>query len=436
MEVKSVVIPEYKVGDQIKICDYTLVTKTSKCPKRFSESELIEVCEHPQRYIEDENLKKMKLMIGTPATRADILTELIDKLKYLEKKKARKQELLLPSKLGMQIFTNLKECQICRIDMTAHQEQLLEQVRLGKLSRKEFENNCVKSVNAMVKDIKETDMKELESTKKTIGNCPHCSAAVILTSKSFYCSDYRNGCKFGSFRKILKSKPLSETEITRLMEGEIIEKELCTEKNGEKKKWKQELFYNLDEDRINFYVQKKIESQYSCPKCGKKLLENDKVMVCDKECGFLFPKRISDVYLSNEHIHNFFEKGNTEAIRNITSKNGKKYSIQLVLGSDGKIERLFPEEKLDYRCPKCNSGIIRDRLSYKCKNDCGFEFFGMAAGKKLDQKHIDSFFESGNSGLIKGLKSKSGEEFSAYIVLNSDCTGTEFKFPKKRRAKS
>ena len=50
----------------------------------------------------------------------------------------------------------------------------------------------------------------------------------------------------------------------------------------------------------------------------------------------------------------------------------------------------------------------------------------------LPDEQINKLINEGITDLIKGFTNKSGKKFDAYIVLNEDKKGTNFKFPERR----
>lgn len=83
----------------------------------------------------------------------------------------------------------------------------------------------------------------------------------------------------------------------------------------------------------------------------------------------------------------------------------------------------FDKENLSYlTCPKCKSSslLIRDKL-VKCKElSCDWIQFRMVCGVQLSIADIKSLVTSGKTSLIKGMKSKSGKKFEAYIILDDE----------------
>ncbi|SEJ13472.1 DNA topoisomerase-3 [Myroides marinus] len=84
----------------------------------------------------------------------------------------------------------------------------------------------------------------------------------------------------------------------------------------------------------------------------------------------------------------------------------------------------------DLSCPKCkqNTLQLREKVVKCLDTDCNWVLFREICGVKLSIDDITDLLEQGKTKLLKGLISKSGKKFEAYINLKEDCTtGFEFK---------
>lgn len=87
-------------------------------------------------------------------------------------------------------------------------------------------------------------------------------------------------------------------------------------------------------------------------------------------------------------------------------------------------------------CPKCRKQdlILRDKF-VKCSSDlCGWIQFRSVCGQTLTNAEIKLLVEKKKSSLIKGMKSRSGKSFDAYIILN-DTAESSFEFVKTAKKK-
>lgn len=91
------------------------------------------------------------------------------------------------------------------------------------------------------------------------------------------------------------------------------------------------------------------------------------------------------------------------------------------------------ENLLKLICPKCKQKqlLIRDKI-VKCPNEnCNWVQFRNVCGVQISIVDIEKLVNTGKTNLIKGMKSKSGKSFNAYIVIDNDVK-TSFEFEKKK----
>ncbi|MBS0027270.1 DNA topoisomerase [Chitinophaga sp. 22321] len=88
------------------------------------------------------------------------------------------------------------------------------------------------------------------------------------------------------------------------------------------------------------------------------------------------------------------------------------------------------QKQPDLLCPKCQKEhlLFRDKV-VKCSNEsCNWIQFRNICGIVLTISDVENLVAKGKTGLIKGMKSKAGKKFDAYIVLNNKGE-TSFEFP-------
>lgn len=87
-------------------------------------------------------------------------------------------------------------------------------------------------------------------------------------------------------------------------------------------------------------------------------------------------------------------------------------------------------------CPKCRSQhvIIRDKI-VKCPDEaCNWLQFRNVCGVQISIADIESLISKGKTSLLKGMTSKAGKKFDAYIVLNEKAESS-FEFEKNKSYK-
>ncbi|CAM2858751.1 DNA topoisomerase III [Chryseobacterium flavum] len=94
------------------------------------------------------------------------------------------------------------------------------------------------------------------------------------------------------------------------------------------------------------------------------------------------------------------------------------------------------EKHPELTCPKCKSQklLIRDKV-VKCTDEtCSWLQFRNVCGIQLSLLEIENLVNKGKTSLIKGMKSKAGKKFDAYIVLkNNGETSFEFENNKYKK---
>ena len=241
-------IPQHRAGDVLETDSFELAEKTSSCPKRFTDADLIAVCEAPHRFLTDMSHKSLgrALKIGTSATRASIIEELIKRDKYLQRHKEKKTEYIIPTDEGMHIYERLKDRKICQVDMTAEWEEKLETIRSGELDLPQFEESMRKDVSTMIEDIRSLNVKKT-NVYPIVAKCPECGGNILSGPKGFFCSGFRQGCGVGCYKEVRPdnvdlSYMVSDAEFAKLLMNEA----LIVEIGGTKYK----LQYALKERKI------------------------------------------------------------------------------------------------------------------------------------------------------------------------------------------
>jgi len=220
------ILPVLTINQLLPVKNKEIAEKTTKCPTRYTDTELIAACVNPAKYLDDESYKALgkRLHLGTPATRTSIIKKLVDK-KYIE----ISGKSLVPSEIGYLIYENLKDTDICKVDLSGKTEEKLEMVRQGQLSYEEMEKFSKQFVNSMIDSIeKSTTIKKSNiktygnsnSSYKVINKCPICGQDVVLSPKGFFCRNFKV-CGYSAFMGFKGYKP-KEADAKRLMNGDTI----------------------------------------------------------------------------------------------------------------------------------------------------------------------------------------------------------------------
>ncbi len=254
---KEETLPAMKVNDVFYIKEGKILEKKTQPPSAYTESTLLAAMEHAGRFVEDEEIKeKLKAGgLGTPATRAAIIERLIT-VGYIH----RKGKALIPTDKGMQLIEIVPK-ELKSPQTTGKWEKGLSSMAKGSMTEERFMESIKRYVKYLVEDAKkpreeevffEKDSEKIVHRKKkgiVLGKCPVCHNNVLENSKAYYCSAWKDGCKFTIWKdstlsygitltnhmvqKILK-EPLRDVNMILPQTGEhcVADLQLCQDNSG------------------------------------------------------------------------------------------------------------------------------------------------------------------------------------------------------------
>jgi len=188
-------LPEFKIGDELKISQVHLQEKNTQPPKLYSEADLLSAMENAGRSLEDKEQQKAisDIGIGTPATRASIIETLLSRNYIIRKSKA-----LIPTEKGVKVYNLIKDQKIANVQMTAEWEMALDKIEKGELSSKQFIND----IKDYTKEIT-NELLALAILQESIPElkCPKCQQQnLLIKDKIIKCPD--DQCNWIQFRTV------------------------------------------------------------------------------------------------------------------------------------------------------------------------------------------------------------------------------------------
>ncbi|AIM37888.1 DNA topoisomerase I [Sphingobacterium sp. ML3W] len=145
-------------------------------------------------------------------------------------------------------------------------------------------------------------------------------------------------------------------------------------------------------------------------------------------------RKIADVAMTAEWELALQKIENNEADARAFQKEMETYASSI---TDELLQTSIPKDNLPkLTCPKCKSQqlIIGDKI-VKCLYEvCNWVQFRNVCGVQISIANIENLVNKGKTTLIKGMKSKAGKKFDAYIVLN-DKAESSFEFEKNKNYK-
>lgn len=185
----------------------------------------------------------------------------------------------------------------------------------------------------------------------------------------------------------------------------------------------------------------------ACPLCGAQVIERPSSYACERhgrkktDCTFSIPKTILRRPISRAEVLQLMEHRETVLLDGFVSRRGFKFSAQLRLKPDGKLEWQFANESNGEtstetvmndeplgRCPVCASPVVETTERYRCSSpDCRFAMKKTYANKAIDRTVARTLLETGRTELIEDFISKYNRAFSAYLKLGEGGK-VEFEF--------
>jgi len=370
-------LPAVAEGKNVKTKSIELLEKETLPPPRLNDGSLLKAMEtsgkdldvggNGKEVLDEETLEELKEKgIGTPATRAAIVEDLIRK--QLARRQAKN---ILPTPLGctlVRLVRNLDLGVLAKPDLTGSWEYNLARMAEGHYSRKQWD----KEIRSMVRDLVET-LKSHEGGNETIFAVDHPDGPLLsptgtaLIEKTFsymaadpdeefsLSKDQRGKYVFPETAlKLLKHKrvgPLTGFNGTKapgyliLQDDGMVEVELDTSgvDDEEDETPGQPQRIEVPEGKV----------MGKCPKCGDEVTRQGTGYKCvkniprkkDKECDFRLAERIKYRYLPPDQIQRMLTGEKTEELFGFVSMRGRKFRASLFYDDKGELQWQFPERK-------------------------------------------------------------------------------------------
>ena len=203
----------YRQGDKVGVEKKNLKEIESKPPAIYTPATLTaDLCnlgkflqeQSPEVYADLQKEFDLKgLEIGTKGTRPGIIEILVKTRKYIAFEKNK----YIPTELGLQFYNAIKDLDVVNVAQTARLEYQLKQVADGKNSVVKYYGQLSDYIKETVAQIFSLQSSITASTRKGLGTCPSCKKGQIVEyPKSYGCTEFKNGCKFGIWKEIANKK--------------------------------------------------------------------------------------------------------------------------------------------------------------------------------------------------------------------------------------
>ena len=143
-ESKEKILPNLSSGDEIVVLDVVIQEKFTKPPQHFNEDTLLKAMEKAGADFLDKDIEVERMGLGTPATRAGIIENLINK-GYVERDKKN----LLATHKGTSLVAIVAD-EFKSAETTSHWEMKLSDIASGKFSKDEFIGEIQKTIQKTI----------------------------------------------------------------------------------------------------------------------------------------------------------------------------------------------------------------------------------------------------------------------------------------------
>jgi DNA topoisomerase-3 len=393
-------------GVRVRVAAAELVEEQTQPPARITEARLLSLMENAGKQIEDDELSAMldDKGIGTPATRADVIENLIAKGYVVRVGKA-----LRPSVKGIRLIDTLHRINIKRLtspELTGELEQHLLDVEHGIRKAEDFMNEIQEYANAIVETTKTFEYDELYDVNEPLGPCPACGRPVIEMAWFYRCREVpgvdRDGDCPMRFWKDTSGRYLDRDAVKTLLEdGHTGDLDGFTARNGrtyrgvieiDRDEWKlkvsslgwnegegirDEPEYDVNPDPLgpcrceqesavvetptHYICQRKAEEDLRAKDLKRRRQEWKKegkspkqirAMVAEirsddppPSCGFILPRTVCKREMTREEAEVYLRNGRTDLLEDFTSRFGRPFSATLVLKENGRHGFEFPPRR-------------------------------------------------------------------------------------------
>ena len=367
----------------VQALESELLEEQTKPPPRITEARLLSLMENAGQQVDDEEAASAlsDKGIGTPATRAEIIENLIAKGYAVRVGKA-----LRPTVKGIRMIDTLRRIQIERLtspQLTGEIEGHLLDVEKGKRSAADFMSEITDYTVAIVDRAKTFEYDELYDPDETFGPCPSCGRPVIEMAWFYRCKEdppREEDCPL-RFWKDVSGRYLDKRSLRELIEkGQSSELDGFTARNGrtyrgtlelETEEWKVKVkSAGWNEESASDQPEYEVnpEPLGRCPfeeDCS--IVESPTLFVCERKlkedelskeerkkrkeegqpqsCGFVFPRTVCKREITRDEAEHYLREGKTELLEDFTSRFGRPFSATLVLKDNGRHGFEFPPRK-------------------------------------------------------------------------------------------
>ena len=220
-------LPYFEINQKIDV-DFKVVDKLTVPPKKITEENLSNYLKNPFRKEknqenEDDTQEYREIMkgieIGTEATRTGII-ENAKKYGYIT---SEKQNFSITEK-GIKLIELLD---LLHINLYVEKTVEFSMLQKDIYNNRKNINDIIEKTKSELQNIinQDIEVEKLEKEMEVIGKCPKCNSNIYENSKSYYCSNYKNGCKTSLWKEANyfgQKIKISKDNAKKLLSGEQV----------------------------------------------------------------------------------------------------------------------------------------------------------------------------------------------------------------------
>jgi len=363
-------------------------SEETKPPPRLSEARLLSLMENAGQSLEDEDLAAAlhEKGLGTPATRAEIIENLIAKGYAVRLGKA-----LRPTVKGIRLIDTLRRVHIDRLAspaLTGEIEQHLADVEKGRRRPEAFLDEMREYAREIVEAARSFEYEQVYADLPALGACPVCGRDVYEQAWFYRCSEDPPRDPDCAFRiwKDTSGRYIDRAAVAALLrDGRTGSLDGFTARDG--RTYRGHLEIDREENRVVVRSEgfsgegESAQPEYdvnpeplgTCPTCGlHPVVETPTRFVCagrlaadeeaaeerrlarekgqklaarrsgPKPCGFALPRTVCKREITREEALPYLQNGRTELLEDFTSRFGRPFSAVLVRQESGRHGFEFP----------------------------------------------------------------------------------------------
>jgi len=327
-------------NEEVKTTGVEIEAEETRPPARFTEATLLSAMEGAGKLVEDEELREAmrESGLGTPATRANIIEELI-RHRYL----VREARELIPTAQAFSLITLLNGLQVealSKPELTGDWEHKLKEIERGGMDRDTFMTEIRKMTEEIVHRAKSYENDTIPGDFGELKTpCPKCGKLVKENYRRFSCSN--GDCDF-DFGKAMGGRFFELEEADELLTNRTIgplqgfrskmgRPFAAIIKVTDENKVEFDFGEDEEEEAPDFTEQKSIGK---CLACGGNVFEHGMHYLCEKtsekKCTFRSGKVILQREMKREELAKLLETGKTDLLEKFISKKGRPFKAYLV----------------------------------------------------------------------------------------------------------